>query len=142
MDRPSPAAIDRAPSVRTALESLASDGPVTAAISKGDGGASLPELFRSISTPPVVAARVEPAVDAMKKGAESAKKVAIVPWKLWKAEWGAELVKTFKQNAPASVLADLADVEAWWVKERVLRRDLASIQRMQLASLGSKELKL
>ena len=67
---------------------------------------------------------------------------------LWDKDWGecddlAEAVaQALLESSQICQAAALQVRQEWWSRERALRRDLASIQRLQQAALGSEELRL
>jgi nucleoporin NDC1 len=110
----------RSSPLRSALDTIASDGSITAAVtSTAEAGASqIPELFRSVmpSHAAAVTETAEAAVETVKKGEREIKNLAALPTK-WKAQFYEEVVRRTPKFAQ-----DLLDrFDAWWNRERVYR---------------------
>lgn len=107
-------------SLRSALETIASDGPITAALtSTAEASVSqIPELFRSVmpSQSAAVAERAGAAVETVKKGEQEIKQLASLPGQ-WTSQFRGEVVR----RSPAAAGHVVAQLQEWWHRERVFR---------------------
>ncbi|EKM52969.1 uncharacterized protein PHACADRAFT_124416 [Phanerochaete carnosa HHB-10118-sp] len=122
--------------LHSALETIASDGSVTAALaSTAEAGASqIPELFRSVlpSQTKAVAETAGAAVETVKKGEQEIMQLAALPGK-WKGRLQQELVA----QSPSAVRRAAARLERWWHRERVHKVVEAALPNRKLDGLAA-----
>ncbi|KAI1792249.1 nucleoporin protein Ndc1-Nup [Ganoderma leucocontextum] len=111
--------------LRVALDTLASDGPLAAAVSEtAEAGAShIPELFRSVM--PATATSPAPAsMNVARKAEENVENT--------KGRWREAL----KEHVPRLVAAAGGHAQAWWTRERVHRVAEASLPNRYVDALA------
>ncbi|EPS94314.1 hypothetical protein FOMPIDRAFT_1153315 [Fomitopsis schrenkii] len=99
--------------LRAALDTLASDGPLSTAVgTTADGAAShIPELFRSVRP----AAK---AVEAVQKGEERV--VGLI--EQTRSKWRQRFDGVVRSRAPEAAFAAVREVREWWTRERLNRK--------------------
>lgn len=121
--------------LRSALDTFAADGPISAVISStAEAGASqIPELFRSVMPAhSPVAAKVETAVETVKKGEEEIKNIVSVR----ASEWQARLYGELTRYLPHAVVEIGSRVANWWTRERVNKVVEASLPNRKMDALA------
>ncbi|KZT06677.1 uncharacterized protein LAESUDRAFT_759175 [Laetiporus sulphureus 93-53] len=100
--------------LRAALDSLASDGPISTVVgSTADAGVShIPELFQSVLHASPGGDR---AIEAVKKSEEQ----MVGLYEQTKVKWQGGLGGILRRNAPAQVIEVVGMVEEWWTRDRV-----------------------
>ncbi|KAI0083890.1 nucleoporin protein Ndc1-Nup [Irpex rosettiformis] len=122
--------------LRSALDTVASDGAITTALTSAAevGASQIPELFRSVmsSHPPSVIAKAETAVAAVQaKEKDIQKRVAEAPGK-WKAQVSEQLARYF----PPFIRSAAKDADEWWRAERLHRVAEVSLPNRKLDGLA------
>ncbi|KAH9918053.1 nucleoporin protein Ndc1-Nup [Fomitopsis serialis] len=116
--------------LRAALDTLASDGPLSTAVATtaDDAASHIPELFRSVMH---ASPSAERAVEAVQKSEERV--VGLL--EETRGRWQEGLGAVVKSRAPQPVLALAGDVGHWWTRERVNRKVEMSLPNRRLDAL-------
>ncbi|KAI0339225.1 hypothetical protein BDW22DRAFT_1400438 [Trametopsis cervina] len=122
--------------LRSALDTVASDGALTTALSSAAevGASQIPDLFRSVmpAHPPSVIAKAETAVAAIQQGEQQLQTlVATVP-----SKWKERVQEAAARYTPAVVRAAAADAVEWWRTERIHRVAEVSLPNRKLDGLA------
>lgn len=121
--------------LRSALETIASDGPITAALtSTAEASVSqIPELFRSVmpSQSAAVAERAGAAVETVKKGEQEIKQLASLP-----GQWTSQFRGEIARRSPAAAGHVVARLQEWWHRERVFRVVEAALPNRKMDGLA------
>lgn len=118
--RPSP--------LRSALETFASDGPIATAVSSTAelGVSQLPELFRSVMSPPRSAATASQVT--------APKQTTSLPAST--GDWQTTVCKIVRERTPAWATDACARLNVWWTRERVNKLVEASLPNRKLDALA------
>lgn len=121
--------------LRSALDTIASDGPITAVMSStAEAGAShLPELFRSVmpSHPPAIVAKAEAVVESAIKKEQELQKYVPSPEQLKE-----DLHHAVGRYTPAAATRLTARFGKWWHTERIYRVAEASLPNRKMDGLA------
>ncbi|EMD32361.1 hypothetical protein CERSUDRAFT_118729 [Gelatoporia subvermispora B] len=111
--------------LRNALDTIASDGALPAAVSSTAEAAHLPELFRSVLHTDTAA---QTAVATLRKKEEDVKGLVQRTHNRWR-----DALAAFAEDGlPKGVLEAVTEVRGWWSRERVHKRVEASLPNRQL----------
>lgn len=120
----------------SALDTIASDGPITAAVSStaAAGASQIPELFRSVlpAQSAAVAETAEAAVGSVRKGEQEILQLAALP-----GVWRARVLREVARRVPAGVREAGERVSVWWRRERVWRVVEAAVPNRKMDGLAA-----
>ncbi|KAH8078741.1 nucleoporin protein Ndc1-Nup [Cristinia sonorae] len=116
--------------LKSALETLASDGVVTAAADEL-GSSQIPELFRSVMAPALTPAKPK---DEGKTDATPAPKKIAAPSR-WKAQAAREVQNVAEKYTPGWLAEVKLQVVDWWTRERLSRVVEGSLPNRKIDAL-------
>lgn len=111
--------------LRNALDTIASDGALPAAVASTAEAAHLPELFRSVLHTDAAA---QTAVATLRKKEEVVKGLV----QRTRTRWRDALAALVEDGLPKGMLEATMEVREWWTRERVHKRVEASLPNRQL----------
>ncbi|KAI0691477.1 nucleoporin protein Ndc1-Nup [Cytidiella melzeri] len=122
--------------LRSALDTVASDGAITTALTSAAevGASQIPELFRSVmpSHPPSVVSRAETAVATVQEKEQQIQKYVLDAPGKWKQRVCEQVVRF----SPAFVGSALKDAGEWWRAERLHRVVEVSLPNRKMDGLA------
>ena len=122
--------------LRSALDTVASDGAITNALTTAAevGASQIPELFRSVmpSHPPSALAKAESVVAAAQVKEKDIQKLVVEAPRKWKAQ----VCEQVAHYLPPFVHSAMKDANVWWRAERLHRVAEVSLPNRKLDGLA------